>query len=169
MIDGWGISCEIALSWWSLDYLMISQHMVRLWLSAVRQQAITWNKVDPDLCRHMASLGHNELSAHCNAKFSLIWPFFDKIGMLRQKSFSTTVIDGTLPIASYLCGCKTSRNMWSCIYMMTSWSMSWKRFPYYLPFVWGIRHPWPGNFPIHRAYYADFTSIITLLSTLIKL
>ena len=26
------------------------------------QQAITWANVDPDLCRHMASLGHNELT-----------------------------------------------------------------------------------------------------------
>ena len=25
------------------------------------QQAITWTSVDPDLYRHMASLGHNEL------------------------------------------------------------------------------------------------------------
>ena len=25
------------------------------------QQAITWANVDPDLCRHMASLGQNEL------------------------------------------------------------------------------------------------------------
>ena len=32
-----------------------------------RQQAITWSNVDPDLCRHMASLGHNELS-HWNLK-----------------------------------------------------------------------------------------------------
>ena len=31
------------------------------WLGAIRQQAITWANVDPDLCRHMASLGHNEL------------------------------------------------------------------------------------------------------------
>ena len=29
-----------------------------------RQQAITWANVDQDLCRHMASLGHNEL-LHC--------------------------------------------------------------------------------------------------------
>ena len=27
----------------------------------VRQQAITWTNVDPDICRHMASLGRNEL------------------------------------------------------------------------------------------------------------
>ena len=31
------------------------------WLGAVRQQAITWANVDPDLCRQMASLGLNEL------------------------------------------------------------------------------------------------------------
>ena len=38
--------------------LMISQHWFRLWLGAVRQQAITWANVDPDQCHHMASLGH---------------------------------------------------------------------------------------------------------------
>ena len=26
------------------------------------QQAITWANVDPYLCRHLASLGHNELN-----------------------------------------------------------------------------------------------------------
>ena len=37
--------------------------LVQVWLGAVRQQAITWAIVDPDLCRHMASLGHNELNS----------------------------------------------------------------------------------------------------------
>ena len=41
---------------------MICQLWFRLWLGAVRQQAITWANVDPDFCRHMASLGHNELN-----------------------------------------------------------------------------------------------------------
>ena len=41
--------------------LMISQHWFRKWLGAVRQQATTWANVDPDLCHHMASLGHNGL------------------------------------------------------------------------------------------------------------
>ena len=27
----------------------------------VRQPAITWANVDPDVCHHMVSLGHNEL------------------------------------------------------------------------------------------------------------
>ena len=42
--------------------LMIRQHWIRWWLGAVRQQAITWANVDPDLCRHVVSLGHNELN-----------------------------------------------------------------------------------------------------------
>ena len=44
---------------WTL--LMISHNWFRYWLGAVRQHAITWAKVDPDLCRQMASLGLNEL------------------------------------------------------------------------------------------------------------
>ena len=42
--------------------MMISQHRVRLWLGAIRQQAITLAIVDPVLCRHMTLLGHNELT-----------------------------------------------------------------------------------------------------------
>ena len=44
--------------------LIISQHWFRLWLDAIRQQSTTWANVDPDLCRHMASLGSNGLM-HC--------------------------------------------------------------------------------------------------------
>ena len=51
-IDGWGISCEIALIWVSLDFTDDQSTLV---------QVITWANVDPDLCRHMASLSHNEL------------------------------------------------------------------------------------------------------------
>ena len=47
--DVWCISCEIAI------------RLMQLGLGAVRQQVITWTKVDLDPCRHMASLGHNEL------------------------------------------------------------------------------------------------------------
>ena len=32
--------------------LVISQYWFRQWLGAVKQQAITWANVDPDLCRH---------------------------------------------------------------------------------------------------------------------
>ena len=43
--------------------VLISQHWFRSWLGAVRQQAISWANVDPDLCRHMLSLGPNESSS----------------------------------------------------------------------------------------------------------
>ena len=38
-----------------------SRHWLRLWLAAWRHQAVTWANVDQDPCRHMTSLGHNEL------------------------------------------------------------------------------------------------------------
>ena len=44
---------------WTL--LMISENWFRLWLGAVRQQAIYLANVDPDLCHHMLILDHNEL------------------------------------------------------------------------------------------------------------
>ena len=76
MIDGWGFSCEIALIWMSL-------------LGAVRQQAITWANVDPDLCRHMASLGPNELMFRCC--YWWFWSLLSLIslatGMFRVFSF----------------------------------------------------------------------------------
>ena len=48
--------------------------LVQVMAWAVRQQAITWANVDPDPCRHMASLSHNELktfirSSHAYCSF----------------------------------------------------------------------------------------------------
>ena len=55
---------------WTLQ--MISQQWFRYWLGAVRLQAITWANVDPDRCRHMASLGPNELKITSVPKHYLI-------------------------------------------------------------------------------------------------
>ena len=62
VINGWHISCEIALRWMSMQ-----------WLGAIRQQAITRANVDPDICHHMASaasLAHNELIISSNHHLS---------------------------------------------------------------------------------------------------
>ena len=61
VINGSGISFKIALKWIAEDLEMISQDRFRLWLGIIRQQDINWINIDPDLCRHMASLGHNKL------------------------------------------------------------------------------------------------------------
>ena len=42
------------------------------WLCTTRQQAITLADIEPDLCRHMASLGHNELT---HEDIKLIWNY----------------------------------------------------------------------------------------------
>ena len=64
MVDGWGIFCEIALIWMSLDLTDDQSTLVQVMVCAVGQQAITWANADPDLSRDMAPLGHNELKAH---------------------------------------------------------------------------------------------------------
>ena len=56
-----GTSCEITLRYHRIPWL-ISQHWFRWWLGAVRQQAITWANVDPDLWCHMVPLSHNGLT-----------------------------------------------------------------------------------------------------------
>ena len=72
VIDGWRISCEIALIWMSLDFTDDQSTLVQVMACAVRQQAITWANVDPDICRHMASLGHNELKMEKLSNFKHI-------------------------------------------------------------------------------------------------
>ena len=42
-------------------HLVISQHWFRQWLGASSKNTV-WSNVDLDLCRHVASRGHNELT-----------------------------------------------------------------------------------------------------------
>ena len=44
----------------ALDLTDDKSTLIQLMAGVVRQQAITWANVDPDLHRHMASLGHSE-------------------------------------------------------------------------------------------------------------
>ena len=46
---------------WRQSLQILHQH-IEAWTKW--RQAITWANVDPVLCRHMASLGHNELEGH---------------------------------------------------------------------------------------------------------
>ena len=60
VIGGWDIFSEIALRWKSKGLTDDKSILGQVMLGAVRQQAITWANVDPDLCRHMVSLGPND-------------------------------------------------------------------------------------------------------------
>ena len=66
MIDGWGISCEIALIWMSLDFTDDQSTLV---------QVMAWcNKPLPEpmltqMCCHKVSLGHNELIYTVNSEY----------------------------------------------------------------------------------------------------
>ena len=58
VVDGWGTSCEIALIWMSLDFTDDQSTLVQV-MAKWRQS--TSHYLSPDLCCHLASLGHNEL------------------------------------------------------------------------------------------------------------
>ena len=79
------------------DYHRISlivscQHWFRYGLDAIRrQQAITWATVDPDLCLHLALLGHNELThlapRRCSCSLKLmIFKFISRMDILSVSS-----------------------------------------------------------------------------------
>ena len=53
-------------------HMVVSQHLFRQWLWFTRHEAITRDNVDPDLCRHMASLRRYE-SAYCKNRITLRW------------------------------------------------------------------------------------------------
>ena len=55
-----GISCKLPADECHWTLMMISQRWFREWFGAIMQQAITWANVDPELCHHIAALGHNE-------------------------------------------------------------------------------------------------------------
>ena len=54
----------------SLDFTDDQWTLVQV--MAWRQQAITWANVDPDLCRHMVSIGHNELNTTAHVMMTLM-------------------------------------------------------------------------------------------------
>ena len=57
-----GVSLLIFAKECDKTLLMMIQHWCMEWLGGVSGQAITWDKVNPDLCHHTSSLGGNELT-----------------------------------------------------------------------------------------------------------
>ena len=63
VIDGSGISCEIALIWMSLDFIDDQSTLVQVMAWCRQATSHYLSNVDPDLCRHMVSLAHDELTS----------------------------------------------------------------------------------------------------------
>ena len=55
VINGWGISCELALRWTSLDPTDDKSTLVQVMACCLTDQAITWANDDPDL--HISPYG----------------------------------------------------------------------------------------------------------------
>ena len=126
VIGAWGISSEIAIRWmpFHLTWLAISQLWFRQWLGAVRQQAITWANVDPELHHHMPPLAHNNcdnkspgqsIALHNTAICMWIFTLVDNPQMPFE--FSTSFITrinvcGRYEKLSAVCSCFRHWYMW---------------------------------------------------------
>ena len=62
-----GTHCKIALRWMPENPTSGNSTLVQM-LGVIRQQVITWANVSTNLCRHMASLGHNWLRPRQNGQ-----------------------------------------------------------------------------------------------------
>ena len=71
--------------------MMISQYWFRKWLDAIRQQAITWANVVPDLCCLIVSLDHNKLSFEQVAKLC-----YDVLCIIRDRESFKHVVSMSL-------------------------------------------------------------------------
>ena len=69
--DEYAHSCEIVDRWMSQNTFDHVSALIQV--MACCHHAITWADVDQDVCRHVASLGHNELNALTNTRVALLW------------------------------------------------------------------------------------------------
>ena len=68
------------------------QRWFRYWLGALRQQATIWTNVDPDLCRHVVFLGHNELIFFLSFSHCFLNHFTPQYPQLASMPFHSTTI-----------------------------------------------------------------------------
>ena len=64
--------CEIALKWMPQNLTNKKSTLVQVMVWCRQATSLTWANVDPDLCHHMASLGHTELNDPQRLILSLI-------------------------------------------------------------------------------------------------
>ena len=71
VIDGWSICCKIVLKWMQMDHIDGKSTLVPVMAWCHQATSHYLSQLWPDLCRHMASLGHNELNSWTTSSFFL--------------------------------------------------------------------------------------------------
>ena len=80
-----GLACK---NYELMTNILLITHAFPGRLRAIRQQAITWANVVRDLCRHMASIGHNELMTNI-----LLIMILGRLCAIRQQAITWTSAD----------------------------------------------------------------------------
>ena len=73
VIDGWGISCEIAPIWMSLDFTGDQSTLVQVMAWCRQATSHYLSQCSPRFCCHMVSLGQNELIDWSPTTVKLKW------------------------------------------------------------------------------------------------
>ena len=83
-------SCDNTLRWMPQDLTDDKSTLVLVMtnISPIRQWAITWANVDPDLCCHTASQGHNELKGNSSFHYFLRFVFINGVKWLYNMTFA---------------------------------------------------------------------------------
>ena len=117
---------------WTL--LMIRQHGFRQWLGAVRQQAVTWANLAPDLSQYMAPQDHSEWNDlrlqrikyvyyNTNPWWISIIPYFFKVSIsLPSITMTSHIVKAAqLTTTALFCQQPVQANCWG-IKILTDWS-----------------------------------------------
>ena len=83
----WEPSVKVVFCGCHTKPLMASQHWFRYLFGAVRRQATTGSNVVQDLCRHILSLGHNELISPLRGIFNRQFPFMFERSYLKKSAW----------------------------------------------------------------------------------
>ena len=113
----------------------------RWWLGAVRWQAITWTNVDHDACRHMGSLGHQDLIRWCldrkKIKLILVYLIILFISLIHRAG-ATPLSEPMLEYCSLEPGNKFKWNL-NRNYYISYWNRHWNMsFRKWRPFCLGL-------------------------------
>ena len=98
----------VKLHWNGCWAIISSQHWFRWWLVAVSKAAITWANADPDLHRHMVSIGHNVLKSSNN--IDMKWQIYNTHHTILYHK-------------SYKIGVKYYKGNWILIFVFCVWNI----------------------------------------------
>ena len=88
-ILAWSFAAKMALRWMNQNLTNKKSTLVQVMAWCHQAASHYWAKVDPDLCCHLVSLGHNELNCHLFLDF--VFPHTESLQVIENPSLWKTM------------------------------------------------------------------------------